>query len=151
MALDWPRDPDEPDEFDDDRDDDLDDDLEVEFAFDIDGSRLACVYTRGLWWLGIPELYVSPPQSFGVQTELDWARLTVLLASGLIHLGQELMAVDGFDLPPYRSDFDGTPLILWIERQEAPEGKLAIALTSEVDTVLRVGCSLWQPPPHGQS
>jgi hypothetical protein len=144
---------DEEDEEDEGRDDELADEpneeLEVDFAFELGGSRLACIYTRGLWWLGIPELYLSPPPTFQVRTELEWARLATVLASGLIHLAQHLIEADDFDVPPHQCELDGQLVTLWLERQEAPEGRLAIALTSEVDTVLRVDCSLWAEPDAG--
>jgi hypothetical protein len=152
--------PDDPDaEYDDlddlDEDEDEDEDCEedalsVEFAIDQDGSRLAYVYTRGLWEYGIPELCVRLPDEFGATRKLDWGNLAFFLASGLIHLGSELIDVDHFTVPPYHGEFDGRPVQMWLDGQAPPEGPLAIALGEEVDTVLRVDCSLWHPSIGGE-
>jgi hypothetical protein len=147
----WPEDPgnsfDDLDDLDDDLEEGLDEEeLSVEFAIDQHRSRLACVYTKGLWEFGIPELCARPPEDFGKSGALDWGGLAFLLAAGLVHLGHELMAVDHFELPPYHGEFEGKPVQMWLGRQEPPDGALAFQLGEEVDTIIRVDCSLWHPP-----
>jgi hypothetical protein len=128
-------------------DDDLDaEDLAVEVAVESGSQRVACVYTRGLWSLGLPELYFVVPGSFRPAPGFDWSRLAFLLASTLMVLGHELIDVDHFDLEPYEDLFDGSPVEMWLGPQEAPTGRLVIALGEEVDTVIRVECSLWSGP-----
>jgi hypothetical protein len=156
-VSDWPEEPE--DEFDDvddddraeDLADDLDDDLSIEFAIDQHRSRLTCVYTRGLWEYGIPELCTKLPEhlpeQLGPPDELKWGSLACSLATGLIYLGQELMAVDHFLIPRYHGEFDEKPIQMWLDRQEPPEGSLALALGPAVDTVMWVNCSLWHPVP----
>jgi hypothetical protein len=56
------------------------------------------------------------------------------------------MAVDHFTIPAYHGEFEGKPVQMWLDRQEPPDAFLAIALGDEVDTVMRVDCSLWHPP-----
>jgi hypothetical protein len=153
----WPDEPDRTfetdyDEFDSDLDDLVDEEeLAVEFAIDQRRSRLACVYTKGLWPFGIPELCARPPEGFSRGGDLDWGGLAFFLASGLIYLGHVLMAVDHFDIPPYHGEFDGKPVKMWLGRQEPPDDPLAILLGEEVDTVMWVDCSLWHPSLFGDS
>jgi hypothetical protein len=144
----WPEDSASPfyeEDLDDFEDDLEDEDLTVEFAIDQRRSRLACVYTKGLWGYGIPELCTMPTEDFADGAQLDWGGLAFFLASGLIHLGHELMAVDHFSIPPYEGEFEGKPVKMWLDRQQPPDAALAVALGEEVDTVMRVDCSLWHP------
>jgi hypothetical protein len=124
-----------------------DDDFEIEIALDTRAGRLACVYTMGLWWYGIPELYISPPPDFVVDLAYDDGDLAVVLAAGLVELGRGLLDSDDAELPPHSCEFRGQSATLWLDRTEAPEGALAVALPAEVDTVYRVECSLWHPAP----
>jgi hypothetical protein len=129
-------------------DDDEDDDLTVDFAFDhdLDKPRLACIYTGGLWQLGIPELYLRPPRNHGSGDAASDARLAVFLATGLIHLGYSLLEADGFDVPPYWTTLNGRQVRFWLGNQEPPGERLARNLAPEVDTVIQVHCSLWHAP-----
>jgi hypothetical protein len=147
-GSDWQDDPNDLVAGDDDLEDDvgdLEDELTVEVAMNHGGGggRLACIYTRGMWWLGLPELYITPPSTFDPGPGFDWGRLAFVLASALITLGHELIEIDHFELAPYQDLFDDEPVELWLAGQEAPEGLLAIALENDVDTVIRVECSLW--------
>jgi len=140
----------------DDRESDMDDrldeeELSIEFAIDQRLSRLAWVYTKGLWGYGIPELCAAPAGDLRRGADFDWGGLAVVLASGLIYLGHELMAVDHFDIPPYYAEFGGEPVKMWLGRQEPPDDRLAVLLGDEVDTVMRVDCSLWHPALFGDN
>ena len=152
--IDWPEDPDdhsqlEFDEF-------LgtafsgalrDDVLAVEFLIDHRHSRLSDVFTKGLWWMGIPELCVSLPANLNQRGKRDWGQLAMFLALGLVSLGSELIRVDHLALPPHVGEFEGRPVELWLGKQEPAEGRLALALGDDVDTIIRVECSLWHPYP----
>lgn len=148
--LDDFADPDDAEDFDD-LDDPADpgDDLTIGFAFDLDGMKLACVHTGGLWRAGIPELYLQPPAGHLTGDRVHDARLAVFLATGLIQLGYRLLAADDFDVPPYWADFDGRRVRFWIDGEQMPPDRLAPHLDPEVDTVLRVDCSLWHRPVLG--
>ena len=129
-----------------DEDDEADDeDLTVDFAFDSENQRLACIYTGGLWRLGLPELYLRPPSPGSGHAMTD-ARQAVFLATGLIHLGYRLLAAEGFDVPPYHGELDGRQVQFWLGEQEAPSEELARHLDPDVDTVIQVHCSLWHAP-----
>jgi len=122
------------------------DDLCIEFAFDLERRQLLCVHTSGLWQLGIPELYIRPPQNFGTGTAMADARMAVFLATGLIHLGHSLIQAAGFDVPQHRAELDGKEVRFWLAGQEPPFEELAGNLGSAVDTVIKVDCSLWHEP-----
>lgn len=126
-----------------------DDDLQIDFAFDHAERRLLCVNTVGLWRLGIPELFIRPPRGYGSGKAMEDARLAVFLGSALIRLGFMLLAAEGFEIPPYRADLDGRPVRFWLGGHEPPFKQLALILGPEVDTVIRVECSLWPTPPRG--
>jgi hypothetical protein len=142
---DW-RDDEEPDDWGED-----DDDLRIDFAFDQHEKRLLCITTVGLWRMGLPELFIRPPQDQGpgsasTDTQVDArvdAGLAVFLATALIHLGYGLLAAEGFDVPPYQADLDGRRVRFWLGAQEPPFEQLAVILGPEVDTVIRVESSLW--------
>jgi hypothetical protein len=136
----------ESDEPDDERDGEPDDDLTVDFAFDLDGMRLACIYTGGLWNLGIPELYLRPPDDQAFDNSTEAARLSVFLATAVIQLGYELLDADGLDVPPYYADLDRRSVRFWLGAPEPPDQQLARHLDPEVDTVIEVHCSLWHAP-----
>jgi hypothetical protein len=121
----------------------LDEDLRIDFVFDTRQRRLACVSTVGLWELGLPELFLQPPAEAQIGNTADDARLAVFLATALIHLGFGLLSAEGFDVPPYGGDFDGRPVRFWLGAQEPPFAPLTMLLGPEVDTVIRVECSLW--------
>lgn len=106
-------------------------------------GRLRRVHTKGLWFAGLPELFIDPPVNFGLDAEDDWPRLTFLLASALITLGQDLIEAEHFDLEPHHDIFRGRPVRIWLARHEAPDDQLRAALGPAVDTVIRVECSLW--------
>jgi hypothetical protein len=108
-------------------------------------GRLRRVHTKGLWFAGLPELFIDPPANFGFgqENEDDWARLAFLLASALITLGQDLIEAEHFDLEPHHDVFRGRPVRIWLARHEAPDDELRAALGPSVDTVIRVECSLW--------
>ena len=129
----------------DDETEDDEDDLTVDFAFDIENQRLACIYTGGLWRLGLPELYLRPPGP-GTGHAMTDARRAVFLATGLIHLGYRLLAAEEFDVPPYHGELDGRQVQFWLGEQEAPSEELARHLDPDVDTVIQVHCSLWHAP-----
>src|SRR5690348_15488669 len=105
-------------------DEDLDD-LTVDFAFDLDGMRLACIYTGGLWSLGIPELYLRPPDDQEFGNAGDAARLSVFLATAVIQLGYELLDAESLDVPPYQADLDGRSVRFWLGIPEPPDQELA--------------------------
>lgn len=121
------------------------DDLTIDFAFD-DHKQLSCIYTGGLWYLGIPELYVRPPRDQQTGDPVADARLAVFLATALVHLGYRLLDADGFDVPPYLADLDGRKVRFWLGHQEPPFEELARHLDADVDTVIQVHCSLWHAP-----
>jgi hypothetical protein len=127
------------------------DDLHVDFMFDQRDRQLLCVHTGGLWLSGLPELYIRPPRKFSSGDALADAHLAVFLATGLIHLGQELVSTDGFEIPPYQADLDGRPVQFWLGRQEPPFPRLAATLGLDVDTVIRVECSLWSTSSPGRA
>jgi hypothetical protein len=104
------------------------------------------VNTKGLWEYGIPELCSWPPEDVGPDSRLDWGALAFFLAAGLHHLGRELMAVDHFSVPPYRGEFGGKPVEMWLAQQQPPDDLVAERLGGDVDTVIRVDCSLWHRP-----
>ena len=106
-------------------------------------GRLRRVHTTGLWWAGLPELFVDPPPGFDPGGEGDRAKLAFLLASALISLGQDLLEAEDFDLEPHHDVFQGRPVRIWLARHEAPDEQLRAALGPMVDTVIRVECSLW--------
>jgi hypothetical protein len=124
---------------------DDEDELTVDFAFDIENEHLDCIYTGGLWRLGVPELYLRPPVPGSGEAMAD-ARLAVFLATGLIHLGYRLLAAEGFDVLPYHAELDGRQVQFWLGDQEAPFEALAHSLGPDVDTVIKVHCSLWHAP-----
>jgi hypothetical protein len=113
------------------------------------------VHTKGLWFAGLPELFIDPPANFGLLDELgqaeeagpdrkdDGARLAFLLASALVTLAQDLIEAEHFDLEPHHDVFRGRPVRIWLSRHEAPDDELRAALGPAVDTVIRVECSLW--------
>ena len=111
-------------------------------------GRLRRVHTNGLWWAGLPELFIEPPPTDHPERDSDWAALAFLLASGLIALGQELSEAEDFDLPPHQDIFKGKSVSLWLARHEAPDEELLDAVGAVVDTVIRVECSLWADPDH---
>ena len=120
--------------------------LAIEYLIDRRTGRLAHVHTKGLWWMGIPELCISPPSSYNVLGPQGRSqRLAVFITVGLLHLGHSLIAGEGFDVPPYLGEFEGRPARLWVGGQEPVEDILAISLGREVDTLLRVHASLWRP------
>lgn len=145
LNCDWRSEDD--DDFEDDEQDELEDDEEddlgIEVGFGHDGDRLEYVVTRGLWWYGRPELLATPPRAFTPGPGFDWARLSFVLAAALISLGQELIALDDAELPPYRTEFDGDQVELWLGRSQPSSDLPALALNPEVDTVIRVECSVW--------
>ncbi len=106
-------------------------------------GRLRRVHTKGLWFAGLPELFIDPPADFGPDEEDDWPRLAFLLASALVTLGQELIEAEHFDLEPHHDVLRGRPVRIWLSRPEAPDDELRAALGPAVDTVIRVECSLW--------
>jgi hypothetical protein len=130
-------------------DDGSTDELTVDFAFDLDRRRLACVYTGGLWYLGVPELYLLPPHDHRSGDTMADARLAVFLATAMIHLGYALLDCEGFEVPPYLADHDGQQVRFWLGNQEPPSDELAQHLDADVDTVIRVHCSLWHAPLFG--
>jgi hypothetical protein len=132
---------------DDDEPSDLIDELAIKAVLDSDTGRVRCVHTDGMWWLGLPELYVLIPLDFTPAAGFDWRRLAFVLASGLMTLGHELIEMDHFELAPYSDVFGGNPVELWLGPHEAPDGIIAEALPAEVDTVTRVECSLWTRQP----
>ncbi|HST81193.1 MAG TPA: hypothetical protein VLL08_05605 [Kineosporiaceae bacterium] len=121
------------------------DELTVDFTFDVENKRLACIFTDGLWRMGVPELYLRPPGP-GSDDAMTDTRLAVFLATGLIHLGYRLLAAEGFDVPPYHAELDGRQVQFWLGDQEAPFEGLAHSLNPDVDTVIKVHCSLWHAP-----
>jgi len=125
---------------------DLDEsDLRIDFAFDTNEQRLACVSTVGLWPMGLPELFIRPPTGVRLGNAEADARLTVFLATGLIHLASALLAADDFDIPLYQGELDGEQIRFRLGDQEPPSGELTAVLGPEVDTVIRVDCSIWCP------
>ncbi len=133
-------------------DDGFDDDpvendgLTVDFAFNHDGTRLVCIYTSGLWQLGLPELYLRPPRNLRIGHLAADAQLTLFLATGLIELGYRLLESEGFDVLPYRTDLNGRQVRFWLGAQEPPFERLARNLDPGVDTVIQVHCSLGHAP-----
>jgi len=121
--------------------------LVIEFAIELGTARLGHLYTRGLWWLGIPELCLSPPTSYHLPAGADWGQLACFLGARMIELGRALIVVDHFDVPAQQGELDGRQVRIWLAGQAPPEGPVAIALGPEVDTVIRVDCSLWSSAP----
>lgn len=123
----------------------------VDLVMEAEGGRLVHLFTRGLWHLGVPELYLSAPVDLGagLQQPPGGARRNVFLASGLVHLGYRLLASPAFDVPAYEADFDGRPVAFRLAGHEPPGDRLARELGAEVDTVIRVDCSLWPARPAG--
>lgn len=128
---------------------DPDDDLTIDFAFDTTSKELACIYTGGLWHLGIPELYIRLPRDLMSGHAMADARVAVFLASGIVHLGMALLETDGFDVPPYQSELDGRQVTFWLGDHQPPFELLTVALDSDVDTVIEVHCSLFHAPLFG--
>lgn len=122
------------------------DDLRIDFAFDHHENRLAYITTVGLWQFGLPELFLRPPQDLDAGDASAAARRAVFFATALIHLGDALMVAEDFDVSPYRADLDGRPVQFWLGDKQPPLEPLALMLGPEVDTVIRVECSLWHPP-----
>jgi hypothetical protein len=122
------------------------DSLTVNFAFDRDGDRLACLYTGGLWQLGIPELYLQPPRSHWSGNPTVDAGLAVFLSTALIRLGSRLLMADGFEVPPYFAGLGNRQVRFWLGGQEPPPERLIRLLDPDVDTVIQVHCSLWHRP-----
>jgi len=123
-----------------------DDDLVVDFVFDRRTRRLVCVHTGGLWSAGIPELYIRPPQNFSTGAALLDAQLAVFLAGGLIGLGRALLAADDGEVPSHQGTLDGRRVQFWLGGPEPPFPRLAENLDADVDSVIRVDCSLWHTP-----
>jgi hypothetical protein len=132
---------------DDDGSTDQDDDFEIEIALDTKSGRLLCIYTSGLSWFGVPELYVMPPAEVVTDGAHEQSELTVFLATGLAHLGQGLLDSDDAELPPCTSEYAGRPVSVWLAREEVPEGPLRVALPG-ARSVVRVECSLWLAAPE---
>lgn len=122
------------------------DGLYVNFVFDHRTRRLVCVHTGGLWAAGLPELYIGPPQDFSAGGALPDAQLAVFLAGGLIELGRRMLAADDDEIPPGHSTLGDRRVQFWLGDQERPFRQLAVNLGPDVDTVIRVDCSLWHSP-----
>ena len=120
--------------------------LTIEFLIRQNRPHLGYAYTRGLWWLGIPELVITLPGEGPVRGEPEQSRIAVLLADGLIDLSRKLVQADDFTVPAYHGEIDGRPVRLWLGRPAPVEGVLSIALGEEVDTLLPVHVSLWDDP-----
>ena len=119
----------------------------VDFCFDGESGALRLILTRGLWQLGVPELYLAPPANCASTSDPATApRLAVFLGGGLARLGYRLLAAPGLELPPYRTYAAGRPVSFWLAGQEPPGPLLASHLGPEVDTVTRVECSLLHEP-----
>lgn len=119
----------------------------VDFCFDGESGALRLVLTRGLWQLGVPELYLAPPASCRSTSDPSTApRIAVFLGGGLARLGYRLLAAPGLELPPYRTFAAGRLVSFWLAGQEPPGPLLASHLGREVDTVIRVECSLLHEP-----
>jgi hypothetical protein len=145
----WLDDDDEDDELEDeDEDYEPEEELTVEVVLDKDRNRLRCVHTRGLWWQGLPELYVAPPLDFSPPNGCDWGRLAFVLASGLIELGQLLIEADSFEISTHSSTVAGWPIEMWPGKQHDPTDWLAVLMSREVDTVIQVECSFWDDRPE---
>ena len=129
----------------DDRIDRDDRDFDIEVAIDGTTRRVGCVYTRGLWWFGFPELYVAPPEEYSSTRTPDDPNLPVFLATALAHLGRALLEADDIDDVEYLDVFEGRPASAWLGPAEPTEGPLLIALPESATSVIRVGCSLWEP------
>jgi hypothetical protein len=122
--------------------------LEIEFVTVPGSTRLRHVHTKGLWWLGLPELCISPPGGYDVDDTFGWGPLAMLFAVGLLDLGRRLIFADSFDISPYHGEISGQQVRMWLGRPEPVTGDLCLALDDQVDTVLRVHASLWQQPPE---
>jgi len=109
------------------------------------------VHTHGLSRSGLPELFADPPARAVPKPLAVRVELALALALALIVLGHELLEAEDIDLEPYTDIVQGRSVRFWLDRQEAPDEELAAVLGPAVDTVIRVGCSLWAPtgPPHG--
>jgi hypothetical protein len=123
--------------------------LVVEILMSQENPGLGHLYTRGLWWLGIPELCISLPTDYKIQDAHEAGELALLFARGLMDLSRKLIIADGFEVAPYHGEFNGRPVQIWLGRQEPVEGLLQIALGHEVDTLIRVHASLWKPADPG--
>ena len=122
------------------------DDLRIDFAFDQNENRLDCVTTVGLWQFGLPELFLRPPKDLDPSDASASARMAVFFATALIQLSDALMVAEDFDIAPCRAELDGRPVQFWLGDHEPPFEQLALLLGPEVDTVIRVECSLWHAP-----
>ncbi len=120
--------------------------LRIDFVFD-DRNQLAFVNTVGLWEMGIPELFLQPPDGIELGAVEVNARLAMFLGGALVHLACELLDCEDFDIPPYRGDVDGRVVRFWLGDQEPPLEPLALVLDPDVDTVIRVKTSFWEPVP----
>ena len=113
------------------------------------GQRLRRVHTNGLWWAGLPELFIDPPPDYHPGSERGWARLAFLLASALVCLGHELRRAENFEIAPHHDVFHEEPVRFWLAGAEPPDEELIRALGTLVHTVIRVQCSLWATEPDG--
>jgi hypothetical protein len=134
----------------------------VGFAFDLEKARFESVFTRGLWPLGVPELFLRPPPGTTPTDPAPASRFAFFLAGGLIQLGYRLIAATspatgaaaGRALDPevvagvraYETELDGRTVHFWPVGPEAPDEHLVQELGPEVTTVIRVDCSLWHAP-----
>lgn len=69
--------------------------------------------------------------------------LGFFLACALVALGHELLEAEHLTIEPVHDLLNGEPVRLWLDRPEAPDDDLVARLGGEVDTVIRVRCSLW--------
>jgi hypothetical protein len=119
--------------------------LAVDFAIDLTTRTLAWAYTDGLAWYGCPELAARvPPGDHG-----DEAALAVFLATALINLGKDLLALDWFQDPeeigPYTACLLDEAVTVWIAGPADLTDPVPKDLVAE--DVYLVSCSLWDRPP----
>ena len=117
--------------------------LHVDFVLGPRDRGLAWATTIGLWRMGLPELVFRPPGDLGLGGGFDEARFAHFLGNGLMELGIGLLSAEGFETSSYQGDLDGRTVRLWLGGHEPPFPQLAAFLGPEVDTVIKVKCSLW--------
>ncbi len=105
-----------------------------------DDSGRVCLHTRGLWQFGAPELHLTPPDP----VPPGEPGLVVFLTAGLLRAARQLTVAERLAPAAWPAWYRGRPVTFRLGRLEPPSARLTEALSGEVDSVLRLTCSLWE-------